>query len=172
MKKSDIMLIVSLVTSAGALVTSAIGCFKMKKVADKVGITIDNMADNIDVDIPESVISAATDKAVEKAAEKAAREVTSSIKREFDRDIRSEVRKAVNSEKESIKSEVKEQIKKEVGYIDISNVKEEVINEAKSESMERFKADLDAVVSAHNQKLKDTQEIYSSIAKTMKSAAS
>lgn len=160
------------VVSGLALIVAGYGAYKMHKASKNLNAAVEDLSDNIVVDISDAVIEQATNKAVEKAADHAAQLAVASIKHEFDDEIRATVKDAVVKEKETLKSEIKEQIKKKVGYIDISDVQEEVKNEAKSEAMEKFKADLDAIVSSHNQELNSIKDIYSSIAKTMKGAAS
>lgn len=144
---------------------------KVDRMSKNLGVALDNIEDNIDVEIPDAVVEKATDRAVEKAVTKAAEAVAYKVTKEFDADIRSEVRKAVEAENKLVKTKVKEQIEKSIGYIDISEAKAEVVENAKEEAMEKFKSDLDAVLANHNKELESIQKIYSSIASTMKGAA-
>lgn len=144
---------------------------RVDKITRKLGVAIDDMADSVEIDIPDSMIQEATDKAVDHAVSRAAADVAKQISREFDGEIRSEVRKSVANEKSMVREKVKEQIEKEIGYIDIEDAKAEVIQRAKSQAAERFKSDLDAILANHNKELDNISTIYSSIANTMKGAA-
>ena len=168
---SKVLAIGSLVTSGVALIFAAYGASKMIKAAKKLECAVDDIAEDIDIDIPDSIVEEATNKAVEKAADHAAQITAAKITHEFDDTIRAEVHKAINKERESMKSEIKDHITKKIGYIDISDIQEEVKNEAKSEVAERLKGDLDGITASYNEQLNNIKTIYSSIAKDMKGAA-
>lgn len=171
MLSSKNLVIVSLVSSAGALVIASYGAFKMVKAANTLNAKIDDLVNNTVVDIPDAIIETATQRAVDKTAKEVASSAASKIAHEFDDDIRTAVNGAIAKEKESLRSEIKEEIKKKVGNIDISEAKEEVISEAKREVSDRLSNELDGIKAEYNKHLNDVKDIYSSIAKDIKSAA-
>ena len=129
---------------------------------------VSKIEDGIEVDISDDLVKEATDRAVTKAASNAATSAVAAVRNEFASEIRSEVRHAVEAEKSSLRSDIKEQIKKEIGYIDISEAKKEVIEKASEEALEKFKSDLDAILVNHNKELEQIQKIYGNIANTLK----
>lgn len=161
----------SLVTSVAALGVSLYGAVKMGKAAKTLDASVDDLVNHTVVDIPDSVIETATRRAVDKAADRVATRAAESIKHEFDDDIRSAVKDAVRKQNETLNGKIKDEINKRVGYIDISDVKDEVIREAKKETADRLSKELDGIKADYNQHLNDIKDIYSSIAKDMKSAA-
>lgn len=144
---------------------------KISSIAEKLNATLDEVTDSIEFDakdISDAIIEEAVEKAVDKAAKKAADDALSKVAHTFDDDIRRSVKDAVEAEKSNMKGKIKEQIEKQIGYIDINDVKREVVEAAKIKAAEKFQEDLDAVVTKHNDELKNIQTIYSSIADSMR----
>ena len=144
---------------------------KVISMANRLNATLDEVSDSIDFnasDISEAIIEEATNKAVDKAAKEAAKAAVEKVSHTFDDDIRDCVRRAVEDEKAGMKAQIKDQIDKEIGHIDISEAKREVLEAAKQTAAEKFNADLDGILANHNAELKNIQTIYSSIAKSMK----
>ena len=165
------LIYLALGVSFGALATACYGAFKMVKAARTLNAKIDDLSSGIDIDIPDAVVSAAVEKAIDRMAGKAAADARDDVRREFSSEIRSEVKSAVSKEKEALRSEIKDEIKKHIGYIDISDVKDEVIKDAKLEVSDRLSRELDGIKEEYNKHLNDVKDIYSSIAKSMESAA-
>lgn len=165
------LLIASIAMSGVSLALSAYGAYKMYKAAKTLDAKIDDLAEGIDIDIPDVITQKAMEKAARDAANRAASDAARSITREFSSDVRQSVSEAVKKEKAALQSEIKDEIKRKVGEIDISDAKAEVVAEAKQEVSERLSRELEGIKAEYNQHLKDVSDIYSSIAKSMKSAA-
>lgn len=150
------------------LITAAYAIKELMDAKKKLSEAVEKVTGDINVDISEAIVKEATDKAIERAADRAAQLAVSSIKHEFDDDIRSEVRKAVDECKSSLKSDIKDRIEKQIGYIDISEAKREVIEKASAHAAETFKSDLDTIIANHNKELEQMQKIYGNIANTLK----
>lgn len=151
--------------SAGASVAGAIcNHLKLRKELDKMARS---MANSVDVKVPEEVvnkaINIAVDREVSNCAIKAARDASNMIAS----DIRKKAEVAVNNEYANIRNDVKSALTKKVGDLDISEIREEVVEKAKDEAATRFKNDLDKVLDTYSENLKNVGKIYQSIADTM-----
>ena len=64
---------------------------------------------------------------------------------------------------------VKEALKEKVGEIDISDVKKEVIKDAKREAMDKLDSDLDVIRESYNKQIKTQVETLASLGNMTKS---
>ena len=128
---------------------------KLSKISDRLDNSINDLADNMEIDIPEEIVNKAIDNAVKieskRAVEKATNETISALKKE----IRSEVQTAVNKEYETIKDSA--------AKIDVSRVRRDVEAAAKEAALEKFDDNLDDILEKFNDSLTSTSKIYSSI---------
>ena len=136
---------------------------KLAKVSDRLDKSIDEIADNMEFDIPEELINKAVEKAVKvevtMAVDKATNEAISEIKR----DIRSEVQNAVDKEYDNLKGTVLKEITSSASKIDVSRVRRDVEEAAKEAALEKFEDNLDDILDKFNNNLLNTAKIYSSI---------
>lgn len=128
---------------------------KMKVMCDRLDTSIDNLANNTEIDIPAKVIDQAVQKAVE-------RESYSAVKRE----IESRVGTAVKAQYDAISDGVADQIAKNVARIDESKLKKEVVQKAKEQIAEKFDDKLDDLLEEFNGNLQNVGKIYKSIARS------
>ena len=128
---------------------------KLSKISERLDNSINDLADNMEIDIPEEIVNKAIENAVKieskRAVEKATNETISSLKKE----IRSEVQTAVNKEYETIKDSA--------AKIDVSRVRRDVEAAAKEAALEKFDDNLDDILEKFNDSLTSTSKIYSSI---------
>jgi len=136
---------------------------KLSKISERLNKSIDDLADNMEIDIPEELVNKAIDEAVKvsskKAVEKATNESISALKKE----IKSEVRNAVDKEYETLKDSVLKEIAVSAGKIDVSRVRRDVEEAAKEAALEKFDDNLDDILEKFNNSLDNTSKIYSSI---------
>ena len=138
----------------------------MNRVADKLGTEIDNIGELSNVDISESVVNEAVYQAAKKKADDLARKASASAVNQVRDIIRTEVKSAVDKAYADVKKSVAEELRRQVADIDISDVKEEVVERAKDKAAEKFESALDGVLNNFNDNLQNVAKIYSSIAKT------
>lgn len=120
---------------------------KMKVMCDRLDTSIDNLANNTEIDIPAKVIDQAVQKAVE-------------------REIESRVGTAVKAQYDAISDGVADQIAKNVARIDESKLKKEVVQKAKEQIAEKFDDKLDDLLEEFNGNLQNVGKIYKSIARS------
>ena len=104
--------------------------------------------------------------AAKKKADDLARKASASAVNQVRDIIRTEVKSAVDKAYADVKKSVAEELRRQVADIDISDVKEEVVERAKDKAAEKFESALDGVLNNFNDNLQNVAKIYSSIAKT------
>lgn len=140
---------------------------KMAKVSKTLDCSIDDLANNTNVDIPEAMVKRAVERAVESEAQRAVTRATYMAVQEIKTDIHKQVTAAVEKEYDRIKDSVLREITDEASKINIDRVRTEVENEAKRKALEKFDVSLDGILTNFNDNLKNTSKIYSSIANSI-----
>ena len=136
---------------------------KLAKVSERLDRSIDEIANNMEFDIPEELVNKAVEKAVEaeakRAVELATRESITALKRE----IHSQVSTTVNNEYGNLKDSVLKEITSEAAKIDVSRVRRDIEKAAEEAALEKFDDNLDDILEKFNNSLDSTSRIYSSI---------
>ena len=140
---------------------------KMAKISENLDHSIEELASQTPVDIPDAMIERAVEKAVayevKQAVSKARDEVIVDVKH----DIHKQVSDAVESEYSNVKKTVLDEITTEAAKIDVKRVRADVERAAKEHALEKFDDNLDDILENFNDQLKNTSKIYTSIADTM-----
>lgn len=140
---------------------------KLSKVSERLEKGIDDIANDMEFDIPEELVNMAINKAVQTEAKKAveltARESISELKRE----IHSQVFTAINNEYGNLKDSVLKEITTEAAKIDVSRVRRDVEKSAEEAALRKFNDNLDDILEKFNDSLDSTSRIYSSIRDAM-----
>lgn len=143
------------------------GIYKQKKLEE----AITKISDDISVNLDDALVREMAERAIKKECawrmDSAADRAIAGVQAE----ITKQVREAVNKEYTDIRASVKKEVEKQVGNINISAVRKEVIEEAKNTAAEKFKDDLDSVIEStlekYNANLNQIKTIYESIANTL-----
>lgn len=140
---------------------------KLAKVSERLDRSIDEIANNMEFDIPEELVNKAVEKAVEaeakRAVELATRESITALKRE----IHSQVSTTVNNEYGNLKDSVLREIVTEAAKIDVTRIRRDVEKAAKEAALKKFDDNLDDILEKFNDNLSNTSKIYSSIRETL-----
>lgn len=139
---------------------------KMKVMCDRLDTSIDNLANNTEIDIPAKVIDQAVQKAVELESYSAVKRATEEVVADAKREIESRVGTAVKAQYDAISDGVADQIAKNVARIDESKLKKEVVQKAKEQIAEKFDDKLDDLLKEFNGNLQNVGKIYKSIARS------
>ena len=132
---------------------------KMNALAKKLDSKIDRLADDAAIQIPEYIIKDAVDKAVVNRTDYAIQRATSAAITDIHAETARQVKSAINKEYVTLQGSVKKEIKDQLGRIDISDLREEVKDEAKNHLAESMEDILDDF----NDNLKNVKKIYGSI---------
>ena len=137
---------------------------KFERIMNNVS---ESLAKDIDCDISQEIVDRAISKAVDTEVRAMVSKSCNEISRSTRRDISDKISKAVDSSYSDIKSQVRSSIKTQLGNIDISEVRKEVISDAKDEVANRLERDLDDILDGYNDKLKYVTKVYGSINKAI-----
>ena len=152
---------------------------KLKSVSDAVNKSVDSIIADGKVDIPKEMINETIQNNVKEMVEttarwkvndacnKAVREVETSL---FNK-ISESAENAVKQAYKSMEIDAKEKIAKELRNIDVSDLKNEVREEATQLVKEKLSSQMDDILDTYNANLMNVQNIYSSIAKSMSARA-
>ena len=152
---------------------------KLKSVSDAVNKSVDSIIADGKVDIPKEVINETIQNNVKEMVEttarwkvndacnKAVREVETSL---FNR-ISESAENAVKQAYKSMEIDAKEKIAKELRNIDVSDLKNEVKEEAAQLVKDKLSSQMDDILDTYNANLMNVQNIYSSIAKSISARA-
>lgn len=140
---------------------------KMANICQKLDCTIDELAGNTTIDIPDEVIQRAVEKAVTAEVKAAVSKATDVAILEVKRDIHKQVSDAVEAEYSDLKGSVLSELTEEAAKIDVKRVREDVERAAKKMALEKFDSNLDKILEDFSEQLKNTSRICTSIADTM-----
>lgn len=136
---------------------------KMAKISERLDRSINDLADNMEFDIPEKLV----DKAIEEAAKNEARRAVEIATREtveqVKNDIHTKVQREVDKEYDNIKESVLKEITVSASKIDASKVRKDVEEAAKKTALDKFDDNLDDILEKFNKDLENTSKIYGSI---------
>ena len=152
---------------------------KLKSVSDAVNKSVYSIIADGKVDIPKEMINETIQNNVKEMVEttarwkvndacnKAVREVETSL---FNK-ISESAENAVKQAYKSMEIDAKEKIAKELRNIDVSDLKNEVREEATQLVKDKLSSQMDDILDTYNANLMNVQNIYSSIAKSMSARA-
>lgn len=140
---------------------------KLAKISNRLDKSIDDLADNTEIDIPEELVNKAVEKAVQAEAKRAVERATNETISAMKKDIHAEVQREVNKEYDSIKDSVLKEITVSASKIDAFKVRRDVEEAAKKAALDKFDDNLDDILEKFNENLDNTSRIYSSIRETL-----
>ena len=152
---------------------------KLKSVSDAVNKSVDSIIADGKVDIPKEMIDETIQNNVKEMVETAARwkvnDACNKAVREVETSLFNKISEsAENAVKQAYKSmeiDAKEKIAKELRNIDVSDLKNEVKEEAAQLVKDKLSSQMDDILDTYNANLMNVQNIYSSIAKSMSARA-
>lgn len=136
---------------------------KMAKISERLDKNINDLADNMEFDIPEKLIEKAVDEAAKNEARRAVEAATREAINQVKNDIHTKIQSEVDKEYDSIKDSVLNEITVSASKIDASKVRKDVEEAAKKAALEKFDDNLDDILEKFNKDLDNTSKIYGSI---------
>lgn len=152
---------------------------KLKSVSDAVNKSVDSIIADGKVDIPKEMINETIQNNVKEMVETAARwkvndacnKAVSEVETSLFNKISESAENAVKQAYKSMEIDAKEKIAKELRNIDVSDLKNEVKEEAAQLVKDKLSSQMDDILDTYNANLMNVQNIYSSIAKSMSARA-
>lgn len=137
---------------------------KMTKISNRLELTIDQLADNMEIDIPDCIVDQAVEKAVADAAKKAVDKATNEAIAALKKDIHAKVSTTVEKEYESIRETVLKKATDEAAKIDTARVRRDIEKAAKEAALSKFNDNMDDILEQFNVNLGNLSKIYNSMA--------
>lgn len=142
---------------------------KMAKISEKLDRSIEELANETSIDIPNDLVERAVEKAVAYEVKHVASKTADRVVGDVKRDIHKQVIDAVEKEYSSIKDAVLEELVDAASNIDARRVRSDVERAAEKKALEKFDDNLDDIVRDFKHQLNSTTKIYSTIAEGMNS---
>lgn len=139
------------------------GTKKIDEISERIDKTVDDISKGIEISVDEPIIKEAVEKAVDREVRNQVKTTCETAVHEVEKDIRKDVAKAVNDKLESIEDDVEEEIKKQIGDIDISKAKNQVVKEASDKAAAKFNGELNDILGHYKNTLSNVSKIYQSI---------
>ena len=136
---------------------------KLAKVGERLDKGIEELADDMEFDIPEELVNKALEKAVKDETQKAVVKATNAAIDSLKTEIRTKVSTAINNEYDNLKDIVLKEITAQSSKIDVNRVRRSIEEAAKEAALEKFDDNLDDILEKFNDNLTNTSKIYSSI---------
>lgn len=123
---------------------------KMNKLCAKLDLSVDELSESIDISMPDAIVKEAVDRAADRAAYKAVQSATVTAVNQVRHDIQKEVKTAVDNAYADLRGKVEREISDQIGNIDISSIKRDVIKKAGEKAAEKFESDLEDILEKYN----------------------
>ena len=136
---------------------------KMAKISERFDRSSNDLADNVEFDIPEKLVDKAIEEAAKNEARRAVEVATKDVINQVKNDIHAKVQREVDKEYDSIKESVLKEITVSASKIDVFKVRNDVVESAKKAALEKFDDNLDDILEKFNKDLDNTSKIYGSI---------
>ena len=140
---------------------------RLAKVSERLDASIDDLASNTNVNIPERIIDEAVERAVTNEAKRVVEKATNEALAELKKDIHRTVSDAVEAEYTNISEAVLKEATDAAAKIDVARVRKDVERAAEKIALQTFEANLGGILDKFNSNLDNTSRIYSSIASSM-----
>lgn len=137
---------------------------KMEKVCNNLNTSLDDLSKKSATDISEAVVNAAAERAVNHEAHKVVEGAVRKIMETEKDEIRKAVKKQTSSIYDSMRNDIKEEVKDQIGDIDITDLRREVVEEAKEAAANKLDGNLETILDKFNSDLDNVSKIYRSIA--------
>lgn len=152
---------------------------KLKSVSDAVNKSVDSIIADGKVDIPKELINETIQNNVKEMVETTARwkvndacnKAVMEVETSLFNKISESAENAVKQAYKSMEIDAKEKIAKKLRNIDVSDLKNEVKEEAAQLVKDKLSSQMDDILDTYNANLMNVQSIYSSIAKSMSARA-
>jgi type VI protein secretion system component VasK len=137
---------------------------KMAKISENLDRSIEELASNTPVDIPEDMIKRAADKAVAYEVKQVVKKATDTVVADIKKDIHRQVSDAVETEYSNIRDSVLEALTEEAANIDAKRVRADVERAAKDRALKKFDDNLDDILENYKSNLNNVARIYKTFA--------
>lgn len=171
MKIETLILIGSIAIGACGIIVGAIGIGygigqkkKVDDISDRLDQKINEIADIVDVDIADAVIDEAVKVAVDREAKTAVQKAISNIISSTKAEMANQITLEIDRQKAMIRDDVTKEVTRQVSRLSINELKETVVEQAKTEAMEKLQSSMDDILQGFTNNLSQVGTIYQTIA--------
>lgn len=140
---------------------------KLKKLSNKVGMAVSDMANAEAKDIQRELIERSVEKAAGREVKKYAQEAADNALNAIRKEIKEKVKNSVDASFTELKQDVSDELARQVASIDHQALKKEVTEKAKQKILDKFDGSLDDILHDFSDNLAQVKKIYSSISDTL-----
>lgn len=174
--KPNVTAIAGLIFGACGIITAAIGIGygvgqkrKLDDISERLNKKIDEIAGDVDVDISDAVIDEAVKVAVDREAKSATQKAISSIISAKKAEMANQITLEIDRQKAAIKDDVTKEVSRQISRLSINELKESVVEQAKTEAMEKLQTSMDDILQGFTNNLSQVGTIYQTIAQAFSS---
>lgn len=139
---------------------------KLNDISSKLDASIKTISSKTPVEISDDIVDAAIEETVSREVSQAVSTSVRKLEKELHSEIKDEVSKAISASYKTIQSSVSSEVAKKVAKIDISQLKREVVEQAKKDAAEKLDGSMDDILEEFNRNLKNIAQVYQSINST------
>lgn len=174
--KPNTTAIAGLIVGVCGIITAAVGIGygigqkrKVDDISERLNKKIDEIAGDVDVDISGAVIDEAVNVAVNREAKTAVQKAISSIISSTKAEMANQITLEIDRQKVAIKEDVTKEVTRQVSRLSINELKDSVVEQAKSEAMEKLQSSMDDILKGFTNNLSQVGTIYQTIAQAFSS---
>lgn len=174
--KPNATAIAGLIFGACGIITAAVGVGyglgqkrKVDDISERLNKKIDEIAVDVDVDISDAVIDEAVKVAVDREAKITVQKAVSSIISSTKAEMANQITLEIDRQKAVIKDDVTKEVTRQVSRLSINELKESVVEQAKTEAMEKLQTSMDDILQGFTNNLSQVGTIYQTIAQAFSS---
>ncbi len=168
----------SIILGAIGAVFGIIAVHKMNKMAKKVGKAVDDIADETEVKISESIVEQAVNKAVEEEAADCVHDAMKRAREDVASTMRVEIKKEIDAIYGDLRGKLTDEVDRQVQNISVRDIEREATSKAEQRAFKRFDeaidgiakklestyvGKLDVILNRYDSRMKDVDEIYAHI---------
>lgn len=167
MNSTNVLFVVGGAVLGGLTVFGIIKDREMKMLDEfneKFDVSVKKLSKLPDVPVEERFVEEAVNKAVEREVNRAVTRTVDKIRDDTDRTVRSLVKNEVKDSAESIRERVSKEIARQAAEIDVDDLKNDVVKEAKKAAMKKFDGCLDEQAEKFGKDLANISRVYEKLA--------
>ena len=151
----------------GGIVCSIYLYIKLRKIAAKVDMSLDELSSKTHVDVEKSMINQAIQMTIEREVSKLTPYASRDAVLKISQDMSFRVREVVEASYSDLRSSVSYELSRQVANIDKEALRKDVTAKAKEAILEKFDGNLDHILNEYKRNLENVSSIYESIAGSM-----
>lgn len=148
----------------GALAYSMYNDIRIDRIAKNINVSVKELSDRTNVYATDAMVEKAVEKAVERATSRAVVDAKYRAEKKIEADVHNQVKTALDGLYSDFKKTVSAEMTKQASAINMTELKNDVVEKASHAAMEKLNDNLDDILEKFNAELDNISKIYNSIA--------